>query len=114
MRPGINQALTSRLLGNGTGRPPSFQQRINLRAHLGRGLKDLLHLVVGDQGLPPRGREEKKPTMENYWVPGVNNLKTYGRWAVAEFTDVFEMETDFAKKVAAEFDRMITAQTGED
>lgn len=50
--------------------------------------------------------------MENYWVPGVNNLKTYDRWAVAEFTDVFEMETDFAKKVAAELDCMIDAQTG--
>jgi type III restriction enzyme len=40
-------------------------------------------------------------------VPGVNNLKTYGRWAFAEFTDVYAMEHDFAKKVEAEFNKMI-------
>jgi type III restriction enzyme len=40
-------------------------------------------------------------------VPGVNNLGTYGRWAFAEFTEVYRIEADFAKKVAAEFDRMV-------
>ncbi len=29
------------------------------------------------------------------------------RWAFAEFTDVFQMQTDFGKKVEAEFDKMI-------
>ena len=24
--------------------------------------------------------------MDAYWVPGVNNLGTFGRWAFAEFT----------------------------
>lgn len=45
--------------------------------------------------------------METYWVPGVNNLKQHGRWAFAEFTDVFQMQDNFAKKVEAEFGRMI-------
>ena len=49
--------------------------------------------------------------MDTYWVPGVNNLRHYGRWAFAEFTDVFQMQDDFAKKVEAEFDRMIAACT---
>ncbi len=31
--------------------------------------------------------------METYWVPGVNNLGSYGRWAFAEFTDVYEIES---------------------
>ena len=43
--------------------------------------------------------------METYWVPGVNNLGTYGRWAFAEFTDVYQIMTDFQAKVAGEFDR---------
>ena len=47
--------------------------------------------------------------MDTYWVPGVNNLKKYGRWAFAEFTDVFQMQEDFEKKVKAEFDRMVDA-----
>ena len=46
--------------------------------------------------------------MDTYWVPGVNNLKQYGRWAFAEFTEVYQIETDFAAKVASEFNRMIT------
>jgi hypothetical protein len=51
--------------------------------------------------------KEKKSTMENYWIPGVSNLTTYGRWAFAEFTDVFQMEADFVQKVATELDHMI-------
>ncbi len=40
-----------------------------------------------------------KATMETYWVPGVNNLKTYGRWTFAEFCDVYAMEVDLVRKV---------------
>jgi type III restriction enzyme len=45
--------------------------------------------------------------METYWVPGVNNLKTFGRWAFAELTDVYQMESEFEAKVAQEFDRVL-------
>jgi type III restriction enzyme len=48
--------------------------------------------------------------MEIYWVPGVNNLRQHGRWAFAEFGDVYEMQQDFAKKIEAEFNKMIEAQ----
>jgi type III restriction enzyme len=37
----------------------------------------------------------------------VNNLGTYGRWAFAEFTDIYEIQSEFAKKLASEFDQMI-------
>lgn len=30
--------------------------------------------------------------MDTYWVPGVNHLETYGRWAFAEFTEVYQSE----------------------
>ena len=45
--------------------------------------------------------------METYCVPGVNRHDSYGRWAFAEFTDVYEMEPDFEAKVEAEFNNMI-------
>ena len=45
--------------------------------------------------------------METCWVPGVNQLGSHGRWAFAEFGDVYEMQEDFARKVEAEFERMI-------
>ena len=34
-----------------------------------------------------------------------------GRWVFAEFVDVFQMQTDFAKKVESEFNKMIEAVT---
>ncbi len=80
----------------------------------GHGEDDLLHLIVEIKGYRREDAKEKKNTMDTYWVPGVNNLKQYGRWAFAEFTDVFQMQDDFAQKVQAEFDRMITTQINQD
>ena len=45
--------------------------------------------------------------MDVYWVPGVNNLKNYGRWAFAEFTEIYQIESDFEARVEAEFNKMI-------
>jgi len=45
--------------------------------------------------------------METYWVPGVNNLGRFGRWAFAEFTDVYQIKSDFEARVEAEFNKMI-------
>jgi type III restriction enzyme len=50
----------------------------------------------------------KKTTMDTYWIPGVNHLGTYGRWAFVELRDIYEMETDFAAKISSEVDRMIS------
>ena len=79
----------------------------------GSGIDDPLHLVVEIKGYRREDAKEKKATMDTYWVPGVNNLTKYGRWAFAEFTDVWQMQDDFAKKVEAEFERMIDAVAGE-
>jgi len=49
--------------------------------------------------------------METYWVPGVNNLGTYGRWTFVELTEVYRIESDFEAKVAAEFNRAVEAVT---
>ena len=75
----------------------------------GHGAEDLLHLVVEIKGYRREDAKEKKATIETYWIPGVNNLKSYGRWAFAEFRDVYEIEANFAAKVASEFDKVITA-----
>ena len=45
--------------------------------------------------------------MDTYWVPGVNNLKHDGRWAFAEFTEIYQIEADFKAKVESEFNKMI-------
>lgn len=80
----------------------------------GKGPDDLLHLVVEIKGYRREDAKEKKSTMDTYWVPGVNHLGTYGRWSFAEFTDVFQMQDDFAKKVEDEFNKMIEAAVNTD
>jgi len=79
----------------------------------GRGEEDLLHLIVEIKGYRREDAKEKKSTMETYWVPGVNHLGTHGRWAFAEFTEVYQIESDFEAKVAAEFNKMIESATTE-
>ena len=73
----------------------------------GHGEDDLLHLIVEIKGYRGEDAKEKKATMDTYWVPGVNNLGSYGRWAFAEFTDVYQIEADFKDRVEAEFNKMI-------
>ena len=36
---------------------------------------------------------------EAYWLPGVNALGQYGRWAFAEFTDVFDIEPNLRQVI---------------
>ncbi|MFQ5518138.1 MAG: acyl-CoA dehydrogenase family protein, partial [Acidimicrobiia bacterium] len=50
---------------------------------------DPLHLIVEIKGYRGEDAKEKKSTTDTYWVPGVNHLGTYGRWAFAEFTEVY-------------------------
>jgi type III restriction enzyme len=65
------------------------------------GRSDPLHLVVEIKGYRKEDAKEKANTMRTQWVPGVNNLKSYGRWAHAEFTAVYEMEEEFDKLIAS-------------
>jgi type III restriction enzyme len=78
----------------------------------GRGEDDLLNLIVEIKGYRGEEAKDKKNTMDTYWVPGVNNLGTFGRWAFAEFSDVYEMQSDFEAQVEAEFNKMIETFTG--
>jgi type III restriction enzyme len=67
--------------------------------------KDFLRLIVEIKGYRGEDAKAKKETMETYWIPGVNELNVFGRWAFAEFTDVFEIQDAF--------DRLIDEMTDE-
>ncbi|EDX87044.1 hypothetical protein S7335_4751 [Synechococcus sp. PCC 7335] len=67
------------------------------------GQEDLLNLIVEIKGYRGEDAKDKANTMRTYWVPGVNNLGGYGRWAFAEFKEIYEIETDFAQVVEAQF-----------
>ena len=51
--------------------------------------------------------------MDNYWIPGVNNLGAYGRWTFAEFTDVWEIQSDFEAKIEERLNEIIETVVAE-
>lgn len=75
------------------------------------GQADPLHLIVEIKGYRGEDAKVKKETMGTYWIPGVNNLGRFGRWAFAEFTDIYEMEVDFAAKLEDELNKIIDRAT---
>ena len=83
------------------GRPPKAD-----------GSPDYLHLIIEIKGYRREDAKDKKSTMDTYWVPGVNNSGNFGRWAFAEFTDVYAIGVDFETKVESEFNNMITSIVG--
>ena len=73
----------------------------------GRGDDDLLRLVVEVKGYRGEDAKDKKTTMDTYWVPGVNHLGSFGRWAFTELTDVYTMEQDFEDALEAQFQAVV-------
>jgi len=54
-----------------------------------------LNLILETKGYRGGDAQLKAETMKTLWVPGVNNLETYGRWAFEEFRDVFVIQETF-------------------
>jgi type III restriction enzyme len=54
-----------------------------------------LHLILETKGFRGKDAQAKADTMKTLWVPGVNNLGTFGRWAFAEFRDPFDIQREF-------------------
>ncbi|MDZ4675132.1 MAG: restriction endonuclease, partial [Gemmatimonadota bacterium] len=75
----------------------------------GHGDEDLLRLVIEIKGRRRDDAKVKAETMRTHWIPGVNHLGTYGRWAVAEFTDAYAMEEEFKKTIEAAVTSLIDA-----
>lgn len=63
------------------------------------GHADPLNLIVEIKGYRGEDAREKKSTMDTYWVPGVNHLGTYGRWAFLELKDVYLIQDEFGASV---------------
>jgi type III restriction enzyme len=65
------------------------------------GEEEPLNLIVEVKGYRGENAKEKANTMRAYWVPGVNNLRLFGRWAFAELTEVYEFAGVFDRLVAS-------------
>ena len=68
----------------------------------GRGDDDPLHLIVEIKGYRREDAKQKKAAMDHHWVPAVNRLGAYGRWAFAEFTDAYTMLENLDTAIAAQ------------
>ena len=77
---------------------PDFIVRINDQDS-DDGHESPLNLVVEIKGFRGEDAVAKADTMATQWVPGVNALGTYGRWAFAEFRSVHDLQADFAKLI---------------
>jgi type III restriction enzyme len=63
------------------------------------GSEEPLNLVLEVKGLRDETDKAKSQTTRDLWVPGVNALGGFGRWAFAEFRDWAMMKEDFAALV---------------
>jgi type III restriction enzyme len=73
----------------------------------GNGDDDLLRLVVEIKGYRKEDAKVKRGTMETYWVPGVNHLGRFGRWAFAEYTNMYTIESEFKTSLEENVRKMI-------
>ena len=80
------------LMGN---TPRTYVPDFIVRVDDGRGPDDPLNLIAEVKGYRGEDAVAKASTMESYWVPGVNNLSCYGRWAFHEFKSTDSMQAEF-------------------
>ena len=82
--------------------------------HVDDGVEDPLNLIVEIKGYRGEDAKDKKSTMDTYWIPGVNNLGTYGRWAFAEFRDAYAIEEEFGKLIENAIKENIEVRDGKE
>ena len=54
-----------------------------------------VNLVIEVKGFVNEDVNNKRTAIEGQWIPGVNRLGSYGKWAFGQFESVFSMEQDF-------------------
>ena len=79
--------------------PRRYRPDYIVRIDDGHGPDDPLQLVAEVKGYRRGDAQLKATVMRTQWVPGVNALGDFGRWAFAEFTALYKIEADFAKLV---------------
>ena len=80
---------------------------------IGEEGREPVNLIVEIKGYRGEDAKDKKNTMDSYWIPGVNNLASFGTWAFAEFANIYEVEAEFAKTVEQALASARTARDAE-
>jgi type III restriction enzyme len=94
-----NQGMQFEVPYRDGGTPRRYRPDFIVRLDDGHGADDPLNLVAEVKGYRRGDAQLKASTMRTLWVPGVNALGGWGRWAFVEFTAVFEIEAAFGALV---------------
>lgn len=68
----------------------------------GHGIGDPLHLILEVSGEARKDKAAKVATARNLWVPAVNNLGGFGRWAFLEIVDPWDAKSTIRSFVEGE------------
>ena len=93
-----NQNLGFKVPYTFEGRPGNYYPDYLLRVDDGRGMSDLLNLIVEISGQELKQKHAKVDTAAKLWVPAVNSETNFGRWAFLEIDQPWN-----AKKTIREF-----------
>jgi type III restriction enzyme len=72
---------------------PDFILRIDT------GEDEPLNLIVEVKGYRGEAAAIKAETIRTQWIPGVNNLGSFGRWAFAELRDVYDFKPELERVI---------------
>jgi type III restriction enzyme len=85
---GLGFSIPYAVDGEQRGYVPDFLARVDD----GHGDDDLLTLIVEVSGQALEAKQAKVTTARDLWVPAVNNLREFGRWAFIEIADPWDAE----------------------
>jgi type III restriction enzyme len=79
-----NQGIGFRIPYTCDGRAGNYYADLIVKIDDGCGIDDLLNLILEVSGQKKKEKHAKVQTAKTMWVPAVNNLGTFGRWAFLE------------------------------
>lgn len=90
--------------------PHRYRPDYILRINDGKGTDDLLNLIVEIKGFRNEHVKDKTNAIQTRWIPGVNALGSFGRWAFIEFTDVYTLSDNLGKEIERHFNALMQTQ----
>ena len=84
-----------------------YQPDFLLRVDDGHGEDDLLNLIIEIKGYRREDAGVKRETMETRWIPAINRGREQGRWAFAELSSIYTLESELAKLIEPLFHQVI-------
>jgi type III restriction enzyme len=98
-----NQGIGFRIPYTCDGHAGNYYPDLIVKLDDGRGTADLLNLILEVSGQKKKEKDAKVQTAKTMWVPGVNNLGTFGRWAFLEIdgTNLHKTKQEIRKLLAS-------------